>query len=362
MRNLGNELFGRSRPSSGNFALSPLSAATALAMATEGARGQTQSEMLRTLHFAGSEDGARLVRLAQSYATQPNITFQIANRMFGDQGYVFDADFLARLQQDYQSPLESVDFQHAFEPAREHINTWVAGVTRDRIRDLLAPGVLTPLTRLVLVNALYFRGTWATQFHASYTTPQPFTDELGHTSNVDTMTRAGAARVYVDGEVQVLELPYSNPRFSMAFVVPSNLTAWENNDTAMRDALARLRDEPRVQILLPKFRLVGAGFSLKPALIALGMPTAFGDSADFSGMIGPGHAPLQISDVVQKVFVEVNEEGAEAAAATAVVVAQRSAPAHPLPWVVFRADRPFYFVLRDTSLDLPLFIGRITSI
>jgi len=345
----------------GNLFLSPASVSAALAMTRGGARGATATEMDDTLHFGLGQD-----RLHPAYAAldaslnsdDDPWELAIANRLWGQQGLAFEQPFLDITRNHYGAELASVDFAGATEPTRLEINDWVSDNTAERIPELLKPGVIDASTALVLTNAIYFLGTWDKPFDPEATTDQPFTTAAGEQVQVPLMYQETAVRWTETEDLALLAMPYSGDRLEMVIALPAAhdglpaleasltpevLTDW---DTHMRPA--------KVKVWLPRFEL-NAEFELSKALGDLGMPTAFGGGADFSGMTTA--TGLFISAVVHQAFVDVNEKGTEAAAATAVVMTRSARP----KVTQFRADHPFLFLIRDTQTGAVLFMGRMVS-
>ena len=262
-------------------------------------------------------------------------------------------------QANYQAGLHEVDFVAATEEARKTINSWVEKQTTDKIKDLLPPGVLTTDTRLVLTNAIYFKGNWAEQFKKAMTNAQPWLG-VPAKANVPLMHRMDKYRHLDAGVFQALELPYVNQELSMVVFLPKKVDGLEEFEKGLTAAKltdwtqSLVKSAPReMDVFLPRFKMTSE-FNLKNQLAALGMTDAFTRAADFSGM-ADGKEKLFIQDVVHKAFVEINEEGTEAAAATGVVVGALSARIEP----VFRADHPFFFVIRDNRSGSVLFAGRL---
>jgi serpin B len=265
-------------------------------------------------------------------------------------------------QKYYGSSIEPVDYSGHTEAARKTINDWVEARTNRKIVELLKSGMVGDSTRLVLVNAIYFKGNWASQFEARLTEDEPFHMSSEKSVAAPLMRQTHDFRYAESPGLQVLELPYAGGDLSMLVLLPNkvdglgdleagltaeNLTTWTAN----------LKSH-KVAVFLPKFKSTSE-FKLAGTLAALGMSDAFGSLADFSGM--DGRKDLFISDVIHKAFVEVNEGGTEAAAATAMVMAGSAAPSNPRPIPVFRADHPFLFLIRDNRNGSVLFLGRVTD-
>jgi serpin B len=358
------DLYGRLREQDGNLFFSPYSISAALAMTAAGARGETADEMAKVLHLSlGAEklaaaEGA-LARQVNGEGRQRGYRLRTANALWGQKGFGFRPEFLKLTGDGYGAPLHEVDFA-ATEGARKTINAWVEKQTEEKIKDLIKPGVLDANTRLVLTNAIYFKGDWQSQFRKNLTRDEPFKLADGKTVPVPLMHQQERFAYLDRPDFQLLEMPYSDKDLSMVVLLPKKtdgLAALEKELTADNLGLwLKGAREEKVLVALPRFRLT-AEFDLNKALTALGMPSAFTASADFSGM-GGNKGELYLSAVVHKAFVDVNEEGTEAAAATGAAVAKRAAgPVVP----VFRADHPFVFLIRDRQSGAVLFLGRLTS-
>jgi serpin B len=358
------DLYGKLRAQEGNLFLSPYSISTALAMTHGGARGETEAQMAKVLHFDLPQE-----QLHSAFATleaglsgvqkKGKVKLAVANSLWPQKGYAFLPEYLDLCKIQYGTAITPLDYAGAGETARKTINDWVEDKTNKKITDLIAPGVLNALTRMVLVNAIYFKGDWASQFKADATQKQPFHISASQTVEAPLMHQKREFGFSENNDLQVLELPYSGDDLSMIVLLPrktDGLAGLEAKLTVQNLAAwtGKLHRQ-KVEVFLPKFKMT-AQFSLNEKLSALGMTDAFTGKADFSGMTG--NRDLYISAVIHKAFVEVNEEGTEAAAATAVVMAARSMP-RPSP--VFRADHPFLFLIRDNATGSILFLGRITD-
>lgn len=352
----------------GNVFCSPLNVATAVEMTAAGAKGETAEQIARTLHLDGLGDSAHdalggLIDAVQG-AIHPgddrSTGLWTANAGWFDESANILPDFLARLERSYRAAPHRVDFAHSPDAARETINRWVADQTRDKIRDLLKPENVRPGTTFVLTSAIYFKGFWTFPFDAKATTNDHFQAE-GAPVPVKLMNQTAERLPYFENDsVQAVTLPYKDGSLAMVVVLPrkedglaaveaslkaDDLLAWS---TTMRPT--------KVKLSLPKFQST-AEFDLKDVLSTLGMPDAFDPAkADFSGITGK--RDVSIAAVVHKAFVEVEEKGTEAAAATAVV-GVRSSAMLPHKEVVFRADHPFLYLIRDTRSGAILFIGRL---
>ncbi|MBN1773000.1 MAG: serpin family protein [Deltaproteobacteria bacterium] len=362
------DLFARLAGTGTNVAFSPISVLIALGMTSAGARADTAVEMERVLHLGDDPDRTRellgrVQRLLPRGGDGP-VELAVANRLFAERSYDFKPEFFELLATQYAAPLERVDFIGRFEAVRGRINSWVAEQTRDRIPLILPDGSLDTLTRLVLVNAIYFKGKWALEFPKRATRPRPFTLPDGTEVEVPTMAVTGSFGLARRDGAQLLELPYRGDELSMVVVLPPEGTvpdAW-----LVADNLARIDRLPRtnVEVRLPSFTIdPPEPLNLTNDLKALGMPRAFDRvQAAFDGIADPPD-PLDrlcIASVYHRTFVQVDEEGTEAAASTAVVM-RSVRGAGPSRTPVFHADRPFLFFLRERRTGLILFAGRVND-
>lgn len=365
------DLYQVLREKGGNLFYSPYSISLALAMTYAGARGETEQQMASTLHFTLSQSrlhptfNALDLELAQR-GKRPwsrdgdAFRLNIANALWGQVGYQFLPQFLDTLAENYGAGLNLLDFMGAPEASRVTINEWVSEQTEEKIVDLIPPGVIDMMTRLVLTNAIYFYATWASPFDERMTSDGPFYLPDGNQAAVP-MMRQTESFAYAEGAgLQAVELPYDGYGLAMLILLPETRSpaAFEQTlDAARLEAILRDLSPQRVALTMPRFRFE-ADFMLKPALAALGMPDAFSTNADFSGM--DGGLLLQIDDVIHKAFVAVDEAGTEAAAATAVVMAIKGIPIFEEP-VEMVIDHPFIFLIRDRASGSVLFIGRVVD-
>jgi serpin B len=357
------ELYGRLRGREGNLFLSPASISTALAMTYGGARGRTADAMASTLHFGLGPDrlhsalGALLRDLGDK-ARRHGYTLNLADALWTQKGHPFVPEFLRLAHDRYGAELRELEFSRAAGDARRTINDWVARQTNDKIRDLIQEGMLDPDTRLVLTNAIYFKGDWAHPFPKDRTQDAPFHLSTRTQTTGPLMSQTNHFG-YLEGKsFQAVELPYAGSDLAMVVLLPRQVDGLADTEKSLtRDTLQRCLDglqEREVAVSLPRFR-VTAEFSLKDTLAAMGMGVAFSGDADFSGM--DGTRDLYLSAVVHKAYVDVNEKGTEAAAATGVVAKLTEAPVIP----VFRADHPFLFLIRDRRTGSVLFMGRLVN-
>ena len=351
-----------------NVVLSPTSIALALAMARAGARGQTAAEMDRVMRgLASDEHAGWLNALDQALAARSGtfkddsgqdlaVALRIVNAPFAQQGMPLEKAYLEALASRYGAGLRLVDYVAATEAARKQINGWVDGETEHRIPELLASGVLTPDSRLTLVNAIYLRAPWLTAFSAEATKPEAFTRADGSTVEVPMMSTSAAMRHAAGTGWRAVEIPYIGDSLAMTVIVPDDLAAYEQALTAEQlTSITAALAETQVALTLPKFSIETKA-ELADVLAALGMPSAFDERADFSGITTA--EKLEISDVIHQANIDVDEKGTEAAAATAVVMRATAMPAEP---VTVRVDRPFLFALRDVPTGAILFLGRVAD-
>ncbi len=358
----------------GNLVLSPASVAIALGMTYQGATGSTAAEFASVLHVQGIEPGQwhaaagelahrwmQTAPAAEGQAPPPEIA--LANRLFGAEGVPFKETFVAQNARDYRSAMERLDFS-ASEVARERINGWVEEQTHDRIRDLLPPSAVTADTLLVLANAIYFKAQWQEQFNEAATRNAAFAANGTEKVEVPTMHTSERFKVSMTDEVTVLELPYASSAFAMTLAMPKQPTGLGALEASLAaDSLANwsaAMTYQRVALAVPKFKLAPAkSIELATPLKTLGLQQAFTDAAQFEGMAAPEDEHLMIDEVFHKGFIEVDEHGTEAAAATAVVMMRGTGmPADPVP-VAF--DRPFLFFIHDTDTGAILFMGRVVD-
>jgi serpin B len=357
------DLYWELKDTKGNLFFSPYSISTALAMTYAGARENTAKQMADVLHFPPGQKEVhpafgQLETLLNEVQTKGDIQLNVANSLWPQEGFPLLEEYLALVKKYYGVVITPLDYQRAAEKAREIINHWVEEKTKDKIKNLIQPGVLDALTRLVLVNAIYFKGNWASQFEEKRTKEDTFYLLSGKTVQTPLMAQEKEF-AYGDEEfMQVIELPYVGESLSMIVLLPKEndgLPQLEKQLTAanLRMWTSGLRKQ-KVKVFLPRFKMTSQ-FSLAKTLAAMGMHDAFNpDKANFSGMDGRPNW-LYIGAVLHKAFVDVNEEGTEAAAATAVVMRIKMALNQP----TFRADHPFIFLIRENTTGSILFLGRV---
>ena len=358
------DLYSQLKNNEGNIFFSPYSISTALAMTYEGARGKTAEEMQSVFHFPTDSNTRRSSFAAiHNQLNKPDSKYKlnIANALWAQNDYKFLNDYLTTLQQYYAGKATNVDFKNSTEEARQTINKWVESKTNDKIKDLFPQGSLNDMTRLVLTNAIYFKGTWIKQFEKSQTRDEDFRISSTNTIKVPMMRRTdkNAKFNYTETDnLQILEMPYEGDKLSMMILLPKddNLSSLENSLSLekINDWRSKLREQ-RVDVFMPKFTF-DTKYFMNETLAKMGMPTAFTYDADLSGMDGTQN--LYIQKVIHQAFVDVNEEGTEAAAGSGVSIGLKSAMPQQ---IVFRADHPFIFAIQDKDNGNILFLGRVSN-
>ncbi|MCJ7776782.1 MAG: serpin family protein [Sedimentisphaerales bacterium] len=360
-------LFAKLRETEGNLFFSPYSISTALAMTYAGASGETQAQMAKILNFPIDKGKfhsvfGTIVKDLNERGAKGGYELTVANALWGQKGFSFLKDFLELVKTNYDGQLNEVDFVEATESARKTINTWVEKKTNEKIKELIKPGVLDAMTRLVLTNAIYFKGNWATQFKEERTKNAPFTLPNGDKVEVPMMNQTEQFPYMETEDFQALELPYVDNELSMVIFLPKKndgLNKFEQTLTleSLSYWLGVLQNRREVIVSIPKFKMTSE-FSLASVLNSMGMTDAFeANAADFSGMTG--NKDLFISAVIHKAYVDVNEQGTEAAAATGVTMRLTSVGPSQTP--LFQADHPFLFLIRDNKTGSILFIGRVMN-
>jgi serpin B len=366
-------LYQELKGGSGNLFLSPYSISLALAMTYAGARGSTEVQMADALHFTLPQDRLHqafnsLDQTIASYAqslqdpqTKTGLGFRldIANSIWGQQDFPFRPEYLDLLALNYGAGMHLVDFIHAPNDSRLTINDWVSQQTHEKIKDILTEGSITDLTRLVLANAIYFKASWMNAFDPDATRDGDFFLPDGTSTSVPMMhLPAPATFLFSEGDdFLAVGLPYQGGSVMMAILMPTDGSIAEFEagltDTRLESILTGLAGE-RINLTMPKFR-VDSKFSLTDPLTALGMPDAFWN-ADFSGI--DGGKDLAISDVIHEAYVNVDESGTEAAAATLSIVGVTSAQESPRDVAI---DHPFLFLIYDPQTNTILFMGRVIN-
>jgi len=353
----------------GNLFYSPYSISAALAMTYAGARGDTEQQMADTLQFYLSQNQLHPAfnSLDQELASRgegaegkdgEGFRLNIVNAIWGQKDYAFLVSFLDTLAENYGAGLRIVDFINETERSRITINDWVSDETEGRIEDLIPQGAITQMTRLVLTNAIYFNAAWQYPFDEDATSPGVFYLLNGGEVTVPMMEQQEPFS-YTEGDnYQAIELPYDGQELSMVIILPDP-GQFETFEKALEyqkvKSIIESLERQEVRLTMPKFEF-DSSFGLKKTLTEMGMPVAFSEEADFSGITGK--KDLFISDVIHKAFVSVDEAGTEAAAATAVIMELTAMPETP---VEVTLNRPFIFFIRDIETGAILFVGRVMN-
>jgi serpin B len=364
------DLYQQVRGEDGNIFYSPYSISVALAMTYAGARTETEQEMAETMTFTLPQDrlhpafnglDQELASRGQDAEEADDEGFQlnIVNQLWGQAGFSFLEPFLDVLAENYGAGMRLLDFAADPEASRVQINDWVADQTEDRIQNLIPRMAITTTTRLVLTNAIYFKATWSKQFDEGQTQDGPFNLLDGSQVTLPLMQQVETF-AYTGGEgYQAVELPYEGNELSMVILLPDagQLEGFEAGlDVERLEGILQSLDFRDLDLTMPRFTFEWSA-SLKQVLSAMGMPLAF-SAADFSGITEA--AALAIQDVIHKAFVAVDEEGTEAAAATAVIIGETAVP-EPVDPLVVRIDRPFLLLIQDRATGTVLFLGRVTD-
>ena len=360
------DLYQKIRETKGNHFFSPYSISTALAMTYGGARSKTELQMANVLHFSLDQSHlhstfSELQNYFQKVQEESEFRLNIANALWIQDSYELLSEFLELNRKYYEANLFSVDFKKDPEGSRLKINDWVEKKTEEKIKDLLGEGIIDVLTRLVLTNTIYFKAEWSRKFDSKKTKEKDFWLTEETKTKVQMMTQKSFFGYRESQELQVLEMLYEGSNLSMIVILPRKIDGLSEleaqlNTQSLKEWTSNLSSK-HVEVFIPKFTTTRS-FNLNQTLVSLGMVDAFSDSADFSG-IEP-KKELKITDVVHKAFIDVDEEGTEAAAASAVVMGVKSAlPPKDLPQ--FIADHPFLYLIRDRQTGTILFMGRLTE-
>lgn len=366
------DLYSRYKSKGGNIFYSPYSISSTLAMAYEGARGKTAEEMRAVFHFPQDASVRRESFLKidqQTNKKDKKYKLNIANGLWAQRDYKFLDDYFGMVEKYYGGKVTNLDFANETEKSRLTINDWVKEQTNNKIKDLIPQGVLTPTTRLVLTNAIYFKGFWLKQFDKKYTKEEDFKISPANKIKAQMMHLPAKESNFNYGEtgsLKILELPYEGNALSMLILLPKEDDVGAVEESLNSEKLAEwknlLRNE-KVSVYLPKFKFETKYF-MAQGLKEMGMAAAFtagidsGGEADFSGMTGS--RKLNIDEVIHQAFVDVNEEGTEAAAATAAMMGFGGIPI-PKPIKIFKADHPFIFIIQDRNTGNILFMGRVSD-
>ncbi|HET9476633.1 MAG TPA: serpin family protein [Dehalococcoidia bacterium] len=369
------DLYSVIREEDGNLIFSPYSMSSALAMTYAGARGMTEEEMASALRWTLARgelhpafnkldldlESLGLATPAPGVGEGEPLRLSVANSVWVQAGLEVIQEFLDVLATNYGAGMRTVDFVNAAEAARQAINDWVSEETAGRIKDLIPPGAIDDLTRLVLTNAIYFKASWLEPFDPKDTADGAFHLLDGSEVTVPMMQKAALRTRYAEAVgVQAVEIPYYPGNASFMLILPpeGGFESFEESlDAETIDEILSGMSDADVNLRMPKFEFE-SDVDLKEPLKALGMVKAFDfEQADFTGIAVEGVQNLYISDALHKAFISVNEEGTEAAASTAVIVGDQSA----YPVAEVRADRAFVFLIRDNVTGTVLFIGRVVD-
>jgi serpin B len=363
------DLYSEYKTNKGNVFFSPYSISTALAMTYEGARGQTAEEIQKVFYFPKDSNIMR-----EGYAnlyteinkTDKKYQLDTANALWAQNDYSFREDYFKTIDENYNGKVTNLDFKTDTENSRITINNWVENKTKDKIKDLIPEGILTPDTRLVLTNAIYFKANWSSQFIAEDTAKSKFTLSSGESTPSEMMHQTSYFNYGETKDLQILEMNYLGNDLSMIIILPTenNLDSLENSISV--SSLAKWKknmDTEEVQVSLPKFKFE-TKYLLAEDLKEMGMSNAFNkDLANFTGMWNKQRDEnLYISEVIHQTFIEVTEAGTEAAAVTAITTSEStdisSRPSRPK---IFTADHPFIFIIQQKDTGNILFMGRVNN-
>ena len=364
------DLYAKLASQDGNLFFSPYSISIALGMTYMGAEGQTALQMAGAMHFpenksAFAEAFHSLQENVNRIQQYENVELNAANSLWIQDDYRIVPDYMGVVRSAFLAEVFNVNFKTDFEGTRQKINLWVEQQTKDKIKQLLAPGVLNAMTRMVLVNAIYFNGTWQYPFDEQQTAEAEFWTTPEDPIHAQFMTQKNDFRYMEDEKIQLLEMPYRGRSLSMVVLLPKDVVGLEDVEKMLTyDYLNTCMEKlslREVIVHLPKFK-TESQFGLSSTLKQLGMSDAFEPGkADFSGITGT--LDLFISAVIHKAVVDVNEKGTEAAAATAVVMECTAMPMEPYqPPEIFRADHPFIFLIKENQTWSILFMGRIEEV
>ncbi|KAH6926413.1 hypothetical protein HPB50_018144 [Hyalomma asiaticum] len=350
--------------SSGNIFYSPLSISAALSMALAGARNTTAKQIADVLNVNSEEVHKHFATfMSKLSGFAPDVKLHVANRMYSEQTFPVQDSYLTLLRDSYGTTIESVDFKTQYEKARQQVNAWVEQATESKISDLLPPGSVDDMTTLILVNAIYFKGLWNSQFSPKSTHRSSFLLDKKNKKEIDMMYQKNDYKMARSEELGVtaLEIPYRGGKTSMLILLPidvEGLSQVEERLTSQKlsEFMKTLHICSDVKLYLPKFKLEQA-INLKDTLTVMGIADFFTPSADLTGINASGK--LMASEVFHKAFVEVNEEGTEAAAATGIAMMSYCARVDDIRFVV---DHPFMFIIRSHDPDVVLFMGSVRQL
>nr|QWX94540.1 serpin family B-like protein [Platynereis dumerilii] len=347
-----------------NFFFSPMSITAALAMTHLGAAGNTAEEIKSALNAKDINDedfhsAFSVLNEKLNTAEDSACILRMANRVFARKNFAVKETFSTATKKHYAAEAQVLDFAADSENSRTTINKWVEDQTNQKIQDLLQPGTINSMTAMVLVNAIYFKGSWLEQFDAKHTRKDNWTLPSKETTKADIMFKDDKFKLSMSNELQgamYAEVPYKGKELSMGIVLPKkteDLAAVQDNiNVAAYEKMVSETNSMKMMLFMPKFKIETSA-SLKEMLQSLGISSAFESHADFTNIADASN--LYLSEVVHKAFVEVNEEGTEAAAATAAMIALMSMPFE------FKATHPFIFFIKDDATGAILFMGRVMN-
>lgn len=360
---LYKQLLSENRSEMKNIVVSPFSIAAALSMTLAGAKGNTAAEISNVLHTSGDLIHGQFSEFFTTVSTySPDVVLDVANRLYSEKTFVVLEEYLATLKKFYNSAVLPVNFKTEAEAARLAINAWVEDTTKSKIKDLVPKGTVDSDTALVLVNAIYFKGLWKDQFNPEATSLEEFHTSKESFKEVHMMYKQSCFGINTECtglNANAVEIPYKGGKTSMVILLPHEVEGLSELEAALTpsklsDILLGLRSK-RVALSLPRFRIEHS-INLKNILRAMGVKDLFTNKADLSGM--NGKKDLTLSSALHKAFVEVNEEGTEAAAATAMSIRVKCA----VMAISFSIDHPFMFFIRSHDPDIILFVGSVRDV
>jgi serpin B len=359
------DLYSKYSSKEENVFFSPYSLSSALAMTYEGARGQTAEEMQKVMHFPNDTSLMRSEFSSLYLTLNPsNSPYKLttANALWAQRDFKFSQDYLNLVETNYYGKTTNLDFKDDTENSRITINNWVANKTNDKILDLIPSGTIGPDTRLVLTNAIYFLANWSQKFETDFTSEKDFNLSSGTSIKTQMMHQTSYFSYMENSNLKMLEMDYLGDDLSMLVLLPSNNNIDSLDNTLNLENLETWKKEmnnSEVEVSFPRFKFE-TKYMMASDLKQMGMPIAFTDSADFSGMTGK--KDLQISEVIHQAFVNVSESGTEAAAATAVIMVSSAMPGEPRPRPkIFNANHPFIFLIQEKSTGTILFMGKVAN-
>ena len=360
------DLYKKMSKTEGNLFFSPFSISSALTMTAAGAKGNTFNQMEKALRLSKDPHDFYLGLLPKLKSQDYELL--IANQLWGKKDGEYSADFLKRLKDNYSSDLVRLDFKNKPEPSRLEINKWVEEKTHNKIKDLIAPNLITEQTDLVITNAIYFKGLWAEPFEVHMTKKMEFTDESKNKGSIPFLNKTENYFLAKNGQARLISIPYKGLDLGMVIILPEGKTPLSKIEEELNskyfNSFYASGEIKKVRLAFPKFK-IEYSVELNETLKSLGMIDAFDSKlANFEGIMKPKSPDdkLYISKVVHKAFIETDEKGTEAAAATAVVAMMGSALPHEEKPEEFIADRPFIYIIRHQSSGAILFIGRYSKL